>query len=92
MAQKKMEALDEQIRKAEEEVIKLGERYNAACDKLKELRAKRSAIQHDKLINAFVKSGKTYEEVMLFLGDSSDDVGDENRPVKRRGRRPKSEE
>ena len=45
MARTKMESLNEQIRKAEEDVIRIGDRYNAACDKLKELRAKKAAIE-----------------------------------------------
>ena len=90
MARTKMETLTEQIRKAEEDVIRIGDRYNAACDKLKELRAKKAAVEHDELIAAFIKSGKTYEEVMAFLGTSADLMEEGDEQVKRRGRPRKS--
>ena len=86
MAQDKLESLKAQIRKAEEEVIRKGDAYNEACEKLKTLRAKEAAIEHDKLIAAFVKSGKTYEEVMAFLGAGADGSEEGDEPSKRRGR------
>ena len=48
------ESLDAKIRKAEEKVISLGERYNKACEELKELRAKKDAVNHEALIKAFI--------------------------------------
>jgi len=86
MTQKaKLESLNAQIRKTEEEVIRKGDAYNAVCEKLKNLRAKRAAIEHDELIAAFVKSGKSYEEVMAFLrADAS--VEEQAGTGKRRGR------
>ncbi len=89
MARTKMGTLNEQIRKAEEDVIRIGDRYNAACDKLKELRAKKAAIEHDELIAAFIKSGKSYEEVMTFLGTSADETSAEDAGRSRRKGRPK---
>ena len=84
MAQDKLASLRIQIRKAEEDVIRKGDAYNASCEKLKALRSKEAAIEHDKLIEAFVKSGKTYEEVMAFLGAGAGDLDEET--SKRRGR------
>jgi uncharacterized coiled-coil DUF342 family protein len=46
VAQISAESLDMKIRKAEEKVMSLGDQYNAACEELKELRAKKSAIEH----------------------------------------------
>ncbi len=86
MAEKaKLESLDAQIRKTEEEVIRKGDAYNAVCEKLKNLRAKRTAVEHDELIAAFVKSGKSYEEVMAFLG-ADVSAEDQAGTAKRRGR------
>ena len=84
MAKDKLESLREQIKKAEEDVIRKGDAYNQSCEKLKALRAKEAAIEHDKLIAAFIKSGKTYEEVMSYLGVEEDE--EEKQPSKRRGR------
>lgn len=91
MARTKLEILNEQIRKAEEDVIRTGDRYNAACDRLKALRAKKAAIEHDELIGAFVKSGKTYDEVMAFLGTGNGEAGDDEKPSRRRGRPRKTD-
>ncbi len=88
MAKDKLESLREQIRKAEEDVIRKGDAYNQSCEKLKALRAKEAAIEHDKLVAAFVKSGKTYEEVMAFL-EIKEDAEEGARTGKRRGRRRK---
>ena len=86
MVRTKMEILNEQIRKAEEDVIRTGDRYNAACDKLKELRAKKAAVEHDELIAAFIKSGKSYEEVMAFLGKAVNEISEDGGTARRRGR------
>jgi len=40
------EALDESIKKLEEKVMRYGDLYHAACEELKEARAKREAINH----------------------------------------------
>ena len=87
MARVSAENLDVKIRKAEEKVMRLGDQYNAACEELKEARAKREAIKHDALIAAFTKSSKTYEEVMAFLGEGMETEPEEK--PKRRGRRGK---
>ena len=44
----------------------------------------------DELMNAFVKSDRTYEEVLVYLQEGS---SDENEKLmrKRRGRKPKNE-
>ena len=50
MARISAENLDVKIRKAEGKVMRLGDQYNAACEELKELRAKKRAIEQDALI------------------------------------------
>ena len=80
-------ALDETIKKLEAKVMRYGDLYNAACEELKEARAKREAINHDALIAAFTKSTKTYEEVMAFLEEGM--KADPEEKPKRRGRRRK---
>lgn len=88
MARINKETLKNQIKKAEEKVIRTGEAYNKACDELKELRAKEKAIEHEELIEAFVKSGRSYEEVMEFLNAKAKDGDSEQEPkTRKRGRR-----
>ena len=91
MARTPKEALDAQIKKAEKRVIELGDKYQSACDELHALREKRKAIDHDELIAAYVKSGKSHSEVMAFLlgGASGEDDQMQEEPSvkpKRRGR------
>ena len=77
------------IQKAEERVIKTGKIYNAACDELKALRGKKAAIENEVLVEAFMKSDKTLEEVLAFLGAETmkSDVAEPQK--KQRGRRKK---
>lgn len=85
------ESLDAKIRKAEEKVISLGDRYNKACEELKELRVKKDAINHEALINAFTKSQKTYDEVMAFLSEGIPEDDPESEQPKRQGRQKRKQ-
>jgi cell fate (sporulation/competence/biofilm development) regulator YlbF (YheA/YmcA/DUF963 family) len=91
MAQISAESLDIKIRKAEEKVMRLGDQYNAACEELKELRAKKSAIEHETLIAAFLKSSRTFDEVMAFFTEGTPQEAAETVVKKRRGRPGKAE-
>ena len=86
MARMTIESIDEKIRKAEERVIKTGETYNIACEELKELRNKRAAIENEILIDAFMRSNKTFEEAMEFF---KSDMKTEDKTPKKRGRKKK---
>lgn len=91
MARVSAENLDVKILKAEEKVMRLGEQYNTACEELKELRAKKRAIEQDALIAAFVKSSRTFDEVMAFFSEGTPAEETENVAKKRRGRPRKIE-
>lgn len=68
MARKKsIEAIDNEIRKTKAELTRLEERYNRKVEKLKELQAKRKQCEADSIMDAFNKSSKSYEEIMIFL-------------------------
>ena len=86
MARITKERLAEKIRIAEEKVARTGRIYNAACEELQELRNKMTAIDNETLVEAFMKSNKTLDEALEFLGS---DVKEESQPVKRRGGRRK---
>jgi hypothetical protein len=64
-----MEALERKIEKAQEQVSKTKKQYDAALAALSDLLDKRDAIRRDELVNAIMKSNRTYEEVISFLGD-----------------------
>ena len=89
MARISMESIDAKIRKAEEKVIRTGEVYNEACNELKALRKKKAAIENEVLVEAFMKSDKTLEEALAFLG--SEEITETiPEPKARRGRKRKT--
>lgn len=80
--------IEEKIEKAQEKVVAAKDRYDAAVAEFKELIAKRDAIRKDELMEAFIKSGKTYDEVLAFLQEG-DESETEEKPKKRGGRKRK---
>lgn len=70
-----MEALDVKIEKAQAQVSKTKKQYDAAVAALSDLLDKRDALRRDELVKAIMKSDKTYEEVLAFLG--TEDTEDE---------------
>lgn len=66
-----MEALENKIRKAQEEVSRAKKQYDAKIAVLSDLLDKREALQRDELIKAIMKSDRTYEEVLAFLDTGS---------------------
>lgn len=71
-----MEALDHKIEKAQELVGKRKKLYDEATSALSDLLDKRDALRRDGLVKAIMKSDRTYEEVLAFLGteDTEEDV------------------
>ena len=63
-----MEALEKRIEKAQAQVSKTKKQYDAAVAVLSDLLDKRDALRRDELVKAIMKSDKTYEEVLAFLG------------------------
>lgn len=66
-----MEALEQKIEKAQEQVSKTKKQYDAAVAALSDLLDKREALQRDELVKAIMKSDRTYEEVLDFLNAGS---------------------
>lgn len=60
-------SLEQQIEKAQEEVIKTKAAYDAAVEALQKLLDKRDAQRKDELWKAIIKSQKSYEEIMSFV-------------------------
>ena len=63
-----MEALDAKIEKAQAQVSKTKKQYDAAVVALSDLLDKRDALRRDELVKAIMKSNRTYDEVLEFLG------------------------
>lgn len=68
-----MEALDKKIEKAQAVVSRRKKLYDEAIAELSDLLDKRDALQRDELVKAIMKSGRTYEEVLAFLGTGSEE-------------------
>ncbi len=70
-----MEALDAKIEKAQAQVSKTKKQYDAAVAVLSDLLDKRDALRRDEQVRAIMKSDRTYEEVLAFLG--AEETGEE---------------
>ena len=69
-----IDAVNQQIEAAEAEVIKAKKKYDEATDKLKSLLDKKKALQTEELMNAVMKSSRSYEEILRCIrSDSSEE-------------------
>ena len=68
-----IDALETKIETAQEQVSKAKKQYDTALAKLSDLLDKRDALRRDELVKAILKSDKTYEEVLEFLGTNTDE-------------------
>jgi formiminotetrahydrofolate cyclodeaminase len=66
MARKRV-TIEEKIERQKEVVSRIKDKYDAALDELERLMQKREELQRKELLDAFVKSERTYEEIMEFL-------------------------
>lgn len=68
MARKKStEAIDAEINKTKSDMSKLQDRYDKLADKLKDLQDQKRRIEGDAIMEAYLKSGKSFDEIMTFL-------------------------
>lgn len=68
MARKKStEAIDAEITKVKAAMSKLQDKYNDLADRLKELEDLKRRREADEIMDAFLKSGKSFDEIMTFL-------------------------
>ena len=59
--------IDEKIERQKEVVSRIKDKYDAALDELEKLMQKREELRRKELMDAFVKSDRTYDEIMEFL-------------------------
>lgn len=57
-----------EIKKAENDLIKAKAKYDGIAETLKALQAEKKVLQGRIIMDSFVKSGKSMDEVMIFLG------------------------
>ena len=68
MARKKSaDTLDAEIAKVKSDMSKLQDRYDRLAEKLKDLQEHKRRIEADAIMDAYLKSGKTLDEIMTFL-------------------------
>lgn len=70
MARKRI-TIDEKIELQKDVVSKAKDRYEAALDELNRLMQKREELRRKELMDAFMKSSKTYDEIMEFLSEEA---------------------
>lgn len=76
-----MEALEQRIEKAQEQVSKTKKAYDATIAVLSDLLDKRDALRRDELVKAIMKSDKTYEEVLEFLNSEKTDESEKRKKL-----------
>jgi len=64
-------SIEEKIERQKETVVKDKEKYDAALDQLKILMKKKQDMEGKQLLNAFVDSDKSLEEILEFMNSKS---------------------
>ena len=68
MARKKStEAIDAEINKVKSDMSRLQDRYDKLAEKLKDLQGQKRRCEADAIMDAYLKSGKSFNEIMTFL-------------------------
>ena len=67
-----MDVIDQQIEAAQDEVIKAKQKYDAATDRLKELLDRKKALQTEELMDAVMKSKRSYEDILRFINSETE--------------------
>jgi uncharacterized protein (DUF3084 family) len=68
MARKKSaDTLDAEIARVKSDMSRLQDRYDSLAEKLKDLQEQKRQIEADAIMDAYLKSGKTLDEIMTFL-------------------------
>lgn len=68
-----IESLEQKIEKAQMDVVKTKQKYEAEVAKLGDLMDKRDAPKREELVSTIMKSNKSYEEILRFLNDDCQD-------------------
>lgn len=68
-----MDSLNKKIEKAEQNVSRTHAAYEEATAELKELLDKRDALKKDMVVKAIMKSDKSLDEILAFIGGTQVD-------------------
>lgn len=68
-----IDSLNKKIEKAEQNVSRTRAAYEAATAELKELLDKRDALKKDMVIQAIMKSNKSLDEILAYIGGITQD-------------------
>ena len=68
MKRRSLSQIDEEIRKAKSEIDKLEEKQHCCTARILRLQREKDAIEAQQILKAFRKSGKSYSQLMTFLG------------------------
>lgn len=72
-----MEALEQKIERAQMNVVRTKQKYDASIAVLEDLLNKQDALRRDQLVATIMKSSKSYDEIMRFLQEDDDEGEDE---------------
>ena len=68
MARKKtIETIETEISKVKSDMSRLQDRYDKLAEKLEELQEQKRRIEADTIMEAYLKGGKNFDEIMTFL-------------------------
>ncbi len=62
-----LDTLEQKIEKAQTDVIKAKQKYEATVAALKDLLDKRDTVKREELISAIIKSDKSYDQILRFI-------------------------
>lgn len=65
---KTIASIESQINKVKMKISNTKKRYDQLCDELEKLQAERDSTVGLEIVEAMKRSGKTYSEIMTFLG------------------------
>lgn len=68
-----IDSLNKKIEKAEQNVSRTRAAYETATAELKELLDKRDALKKDMVIQAIMKSNKSLDEILAYIGGITQD-------------------
>lgn len=64
---KSADTTDAEIAKVKSDMSRLQDRYDRLAEKLKDLQEQKRRIEADAIMDAYLKSGKTLDEILTFL-------------------------
>jgi len=64
---KSIDSIEAQIAKAREDLVKAKAKYDAVADNLESLMVQKKEHQARQIMESFIRSGKSFQEIMNFL-------------------------